>query len=199
MTTRRQLLAAAVAAPIFSAPATSASAGTSFMCIPADDEEWQHLVNVEREAAAQFSAIAEEHDAAHDRYIDVQHDFLEKWQAVWDARRFPRVPRLDGEADAAHETRVMAAVQEWNAENAAARKRRDDAQSVHMEEVGLTATTVRYNAAYNAHQAAILAVISYPLCTPHALRHKLQLILNEYGDEHEVLGALLSSIEGARA
>lgn len=197
MVSRRDIIGVALAIPFAAAVPAGACAG--LICAPTGGDEWQRLVSAEREAAAQFTTIAEEHDAAHDRYIDVQHDFLEEWQSVWDARRFPDVPRLDGEADAAHETRVVAAVREWNAENAVARKRRDDAQFDHMDKVGLTETTVRYNAAYNAHQAAILAVISFPLCTPEALTHKLQLILNEYGDEHDVLGAMLSSIEGAQA
>ena len=194
-TSRRAVMRAIAIVPaIIAAPAVAAAA-PALVCAAAEDPAWLVLLAEEQRAYAAYSAAIDLSEEAANRFHEAIEAFDCNWWDRFEARRFPAVPKIDGETDAQHEERVNQAVQQWNADGAAFRQEKEETPARLRAAAGCPEADEAQAAACEAHRTAIDAVIAHPSRSPDIIARKLQLIVREFGDCDHILDPLLTSID----
>lgn len=191
MTSRRGFIASLAVAPVaIVAPAFATPAATQH-------PDWLSLLADERRTFAEFDHMCAVQEAADDRFFDAREMAERAWQRDFDAHRaLPHVPPIEGESALSLEARVQDAIKKWNAENQRMRAEREALDGRLRVETGLVEVDQRHERACSAHMAAIRAILAYPSRDPDIIAHKLQMIIDHYGDDNGDYAVLLASIDG---
>lgn len=195
-TSRRAVMRALAILPAAIVAPPAAHAAVELVCSPAGDSVWAALLAEERRASEAFDAAMEAQEFVYGRYHEAFQAAEDDWRDRFDARRFPTVPNVAGETDAQREKRVQAAVIDWNAEGQAFRDERDSIKPRLREQFDIDGVDQDYSEKADRHNATVRAIIAYPSQTPEIISHKLQMVLQQWGDWDDILSPLLASIDG---
>jgi len=196
-TSRRAVMRALAILPAAIVTPPTAHAAVELVCSPVSDGRWAKLLADERRAATAYDELANAEDAAYDRFYSARDAADAKWQARWDEKAGR--PYIFIDARPAHEQgdeRATAGIHDHNAFCEAMRKERDAMEAPLREQSGLAEAQADCSAARSAHIAAIEAIVAYPSRDPDIIAHKLQLLIEQFGDDDRNLRPLLSSIDG---
>ncbi|WP_122928441.1 MULTISPECIES: hypothetical protein [Sphingobium] len=194
MTDRRAFLAGLTLAPAaIVIPAMAAAPATQ-------DPAWLALLAAERSASAHFTAVAAEHDDAHDLLFWTRNTLTDAWDKERSEASNPGKFIDARPSSESQDERCAAGIRDFNANNARLRVEKAKIEERARQASGFADVDRLYEAASSRHRSAIAAVIAHPARDPDIIAAKLRLLIKEFGDETGDLGPLLSSITGeARA
>ncbi len=191
---RREVMRALIIAPsIIATPV--ASAATGLVCTPTatQDPAWLALLEDERRLSVAFDIEANQNDKAYSSFFAARSDAEAALdQGAGEPWRFIQ-------ARPAHEVgevRTTAGIRDYNAHCERIRAIRDGMDDRLRSEMDLDSVDDRYDAASDAHYAAVCALIAFPSRDPDIIAHKLRMIVSYHGDANGDLTPLLTSITG---
>ena len=193
---RRNVMRALAILPATLITPTAAHAAGDFVrapCAASADAEWLGLVAAERRASNAFDVEAGANENAYDRFYkarsvaeaELDRDAGQPWRFI--------------QARPAHEhgtARTEAGIRDYNADCQRRRTERATLDDRLRSEMDLDTVDEKYDAACDAHYAAVRAIIAHPSRDPDIIAHKLRLILEVGGDNNGDLRPLLASIAG---
>jgi hypothetical protein len=181
-------------AAIITPPAAHAAVELVGASHPASaDVEWLALLETERRASKAFELEVDKKETADDRFFaaraaaeaELDRDAGQPW-------RFIKARPAHEQGDA----RTEAGIRDYNADCERRRTAKAALDDRLRAEMGMDEVDERYDAACDAHDAAVMAIIAHPSRDPGIIAHKLRLIVTEYGDTNGDLRPLLRSITG---
>lgn len=172
---RRSFVAGLAVVPI------AACAAPAVATAPA---EWTALLAEKDRALKAFELAFDAHSDAQQRYYDTQPE---------EPKAIVKPSAVDSEGV------IFFDAERFNADWATAKAAHAEADAEAMRQSGWEETEAAQRAASDAHQDVMRRMLALPTTNPDIIAEKLDLIIQEYGDEMDGVAVVIQSLKGSAA